>query len=216
MKYSLIGETAQFEKLGNDVLDNPAGNVGQAEVAPGVAVGQPLVIQAKQVKNGGVQVVHMDAALDCLATKFVGLAVAKAGFGAAPGEKHGESPRIVVATIIALREGGAAKFASPPDQRVFQQSSLLQVRQQSRNGLVGRPRMIHMFRHIGMLVPSRVGGFVRIVHLDVANALFRHPTSHKTLAAEIGRVLLIHAIHFQRFGRFVGQVERAGAFICMR
>ena len=41
----------------------PPGNVGQAKVATGVTVREPLVVKAHQVQDGRVQVVHVDAIL---------------------------------------------------------------------------------------------------------------------------------------------------------
>ena len=57
----VIGESprsgASREGSGQDVVHHPAVDVGQAEVAAGVAVGQPLVVEAEQVQDRGVQVV---------------------------------------------------------------------------------------------------------------------------------------------------------------
>jgi len=41
-------------------------DVGEAEVAPAVAVGSFLVVEAHQVQDRGVQVVHMHPVLDRL------------------------------------------------------------------------------------------------------------------------------------------------------
>ena len=46
-------------RLGEDVLDHPAGHVCQPEVPAGVAVGQARVIQPHQVEQRRVQVVHV-------------------------------------------------------------------------------------------------------------------------------------------------------------
>ena len=43
--------------LGQDLVDNVAKNVGQAEISARVAVGQLLVVEPQQVQHGGVQVV---------------------------------------------------------------------------------------------------------------------------------------------------------------
>src|SRR5262249_37745721 len=44
-------------RSGEDLADHPAVDVGQAEIATRIAVGQSLVVQAEQVEDGGVQVV---------------------------------------------------------------------------------------------------------------------------------------------------------------
>ena len=60
---------------GDQVVDDAAVDVGQAEVAAGVAVGELRVVEAEQVQDGGVQVVDVDRVLDGLEAEFVGRAV---------------------------------------------------------------------------------------------------------------------------------------------
>ena len=55
-----------------------AGNVGQAEVAALVAVGEPLVVDAQQVQHRGVQVVDVDEVVDGVVAELVGRAVGDA------------------------------------------------------------------------------------------------------------------------------------------
>ena len=50
-------------------------NIGQAEIAAGVAVGESLVVEAEQVQDRGVQVVDVDLVLDRVEAEFVGGAV---------------------------------------------------------------------------------------------------------------------------------------------
>ncbi len=61
--------------LGEDVLDDRAVHVGQAEVAALEAVGQPLVVDAQAVQDRGVQVVDVDRLLGDVVAEVVGLAV---------------------------------------------------------------------------------------------------------------------------------------------
>ena len=50
-------------------------NVGQAEISPGVAVCQALVVQAELVQDRGLQIVDVDRVLDDVKAQFVGLTV---------------------------------------------------------------------------------------------------------------------------------------------
>ena len=52
-----------------------AGDVGQAEVAAGVAVGELRVVEAQQVQDRGVQIVDVNSVLDGLEAELVGGAV---------------------------------------------------------------------------------------------------------------------------------------------
>ena len=72
-----------FADLAQNALDYFAVNVGQAEIAAGVAVGQGGVIDAELVQHGGVQVVDRDAVLDSLEAELVGRAIGKSALEAA-------------------------------------------------------------------------------------------------------------------------------------
>ena len=56
-------------------MDDVAGDVGQAEVAAGVAVGEAFVVEAEQVQDRGLQVVDVDRVLDDVEAEVVGAAV---------------------------------------------------------------------------------------------------------------------------------------------
>ena len=53
-----------MESLRDEAVDNVAVDVGEAEVAAAVAVGEALVIEAEEVEHGGLQIVDVDAVLD--------------------------------------------------------------------------------------------------------------------------------------------------------
>src|SRR5687768_16695030 len=59
-------------ELGQNAVGDLAGGVGEAEVAAGVAEGEPLVVQTQEMQDRGVQVVHVDDAFDGGAPHFVG------------------------------------------------------------------------------------------------------------------------------------------------
>ena len=54
------------------ILDHSAAHIGQAVVAALEAVGEPGVVQAQQVQQRGVQVVHMDGIGHDVEAEFVG------------------------------------------------------------------------------------------------------------------------------------------------
>src|SRR5437588_1383890 len=56
---TLFPYTTLFRSSRQDVTHDGAADVGQAEIAAGVAVGQPLVVEAQQVQHCRVQVVDM-------------------------------------------------------------------------------------------------------------------------------------------------------------
>ena len=80
-------------------MDDSASDVGQAEVAAGVVVRQPLVIHAEQMQRGRVQVVHVDFVLDRVMSPLVGLAVSDARLYAASCQPDREAAGIVVSAM---------------------------------------------------------------------------------------------------------------------
>src|SRR5438270_13824962 len=88
-----------------------------------------------------VQVVDVDAVFDRVHAQLVGGAVHQAALHSAAGEEHGKARVMVIAaglgTLFQLGVRSAAKLASPDDERVIEQTALLQVGEQRRRRLVG-------------------------------------------------------------------------------
>ena len=96
-------------------MDDSAFHISKTEVSTGVAVGELFVVEAEGVKDGGVEITHVDAVLNGYAANFVSGAVAYAGLDAASGKENGETSGVVIAAVLALGERGASEFAAPPD-----------------------------------------------------------------------------------------------------
>ena len=115
-------------RLRQNFLHHVAVDISQAEVTPGIAIGQSLVIESQQVKQGGVEIVHVNLVLDCLVAELVGCAIGEAGLDATASQPGREPLGIVIATKIAsgsflfsgiLNVGRAAEFTAAPDDSVF-------------------------------------------------------------------------------------------------
>jgi four helix bundle protein len=102
--------------LSEDPSVHLAMNIRQAEITAAVAVCEPLVIEAHQVQDGGVEIVDMHAVLDGVNSEFVGRAVDHAAADSATGHPHGETGAVVVAAALALGSGRASEFAAPQHQ----------------------------------------------------------------------------------------------------
>ncbi len=102
-------------------------DVGEAEVAAGVVVGEALVIEAEEVKDGGLEVMDVDFVLGDVEAEVIGLAVG-AGLGAAAGHEGGEGLGVVVAARFAAEggvgfdHGGAAEFSTPDDESFVEEA----------------------------------------------------------------------------------------------
>jgi len=67
---------------GEDVANNFSVNIGQAEVAPGITVGEAFVVKAEQVKNRRLQVVKVHPVFRGIIAVVVCVSVGDARFDA--------------------------------------------------------------------------------------------------------------------------------------
>src|SRR6185437_5230384 len=210
---SCVGEPlieSPFLESGQNLVDDIAINVGQPIVAPAPAVGQPLVVHAHQMQQRGVQIVDVDFVLDRVPAEFVGGAVDDASLHAASGKPHRKAERMMFAAVGPFRGRRAAEFASPHDQRVFQQAARFQVLQQSGDRPIGRRAALgQRVFDLAVVVPARSVG---VVNLDEPHPAFDQSPRQQALAAEdVGR-RLADAIQSPGGFGFSIQVERLGSF----
>src|SRR6185503_16847594 len=110
--WSLSGRMVRDQAVsGEHGVNYFAMDVGQSHVASAPAIGELLVVDAKQMQHGGVEVVDLALVLDGLVAVFVCGAVDGAAFDTAAGQPDREAERIVIAAVGALGEGRAAEFA---------------------------------------------------------------------------------------------------------
>lgn len=86
-------------------MHHVAFDIGQAEVAAGVAEGQPPVVEAHEVQNGCVQVVHVHAILDSSHSELIGRAISEAAFDSAAGDDHEHGKDKTMLTIQTYGTG---------------------------------------------------------------------------------------------------------------
>src|SRR5262245_36622767 len=98
---SIVPQAGDREQasLCQDAFHYVAVDVGEPVVAAGVAVGEALVIDAHQMKDGGVQVVNVDLVANGVPAKLVCGAVGDAALDAAAGQPHGKAKWVVVAAV---------------------------------------------------------------------------------------------------------------------
>ena len=91
-------------------------DIGEAEVAALVAIGEFLVIDPEEMKEGGLEIVDADRVAGDAVSELIGFPMDVAGFEATAGGPDGVALAEVVAAVpgladIALNEDGAAEFA---------------------------------------------------------------------------------------------------------
>ena len=105
--------------------DDVALDVREAIPTSLVLEGQPLVVDAEQVEQRGLEVVDVHRVAHDVVPELVGLAVRDAALHAAAGHPDRERSRMVIPPVVvdrqlALRVVGAAELAAPDHERMRQ------------------------------------------------------------------------------------------------
>src|SRR6185312_8670618 len=134
--------TNELKSLCEHLLNDLAVHVGQAEITSLESIRQFLVIDSQRTKNGGLQIVDGHRVGDDVVAVLVGLADNSTALHAATGDPHAEIARMVIAAVIgvgelALAEHRPPELATPDDERVVEQTALLQIGDEGGGGLIG-------------------------------------------------------------------------------
>ena len=115
---------------------------------------EAVVVEAKLVEHGGVEISHGDDVFDRVVAEFVGFSVAVALLYATSCHEHGIAFDVVVAAI-ALCHWRATEFAAPYDKCVFEHAAAFEVADESCCGLVGGAAGdVHVANEVAMVVPT--------------------------------------------------------------
>jgi hypothetical protein len=154
-------------------MEDLAVDVGQAEVASSMMVGQFFVIESHQVEHRGVQIVHMYGVLDSAVAEIVGCSVSHPASNTAAGHPDGVTVVVVVATgrISFCLEWDfdgwcPPKFSTTDHESLIQQASLSQVGQQGSDWAVSLATQLRML--VGQI-------FMRVPWLDIAMVTLHDP-----------------------------------------
>ena len=129
----------------DDVMHDVSVDVGQAIVASLMAIGKAFVVDAEEVKAGGVEVVDVNFVFGDAESKFVGGTVGESALHTSTRHPDAEAFLVVVASgwrlgtgagTVFLHHRRAAEFAAPDDEGVVEESPLFQVGEQTGAGLV--------------------------------------------------------------------------------
>ena len=86
------------------ILRRRTNTAGQAEIAVGVVVGEPLVSKAHQREQRGVEVHRVHPALDGVTGELISGAVGVACFYQAAGEPHRVAVDVVIAAVAGMAD----------------------------------------------------------------------------------------------------------------
>ena len=115
---------------------------------------------------------------------------------------------VITSVVATLNHRSSPEFSAPNHDRIFQESSFLQIHHQSRAGLIGiQSILFDSACQITVLVP----GFVK--QLNKSHAPFDQSSSQQTVASKIRFLWILDAVaieHFFRLTAQIHQLRRAG------
>ena len=124
------------------------------------------MIKTQQVQQRRVEIVNVYGIFAYVESEVVGRSVDVTAFDATAGEKHREGSIVVVAAIAALSHGRATEFAAPDDEGIVEKAAVLEVLDESGDGLVG---VLAVFRERFVQTAVLVPGFMeKLNEADVA------------------------------------------------
>ena len=163
-------------------------DVGEPHVTAAEADGELGVIHAQQVQHGGVQIVDLEAFIDCLVAVLVGAAVDGTAFHAATGHPEAKPKGVMVAAVISLRKRRAAEFTHPDKQRTVEQAAGFEVGQKRGDGLVDGLGIFF----VAVLEPAVLIPAIAIAagagELNEPHAALHQPAGDEAVAAECAGV----------------------------
>src|SRR5262249_24183197 len=116
-------------------------NVGEPIIPALEAIGEFLVVQAHEMKNGRLEIVNVDTVFDGVIAEVIRCSVSNAGLDAAAGHPNGEGVLVMVPakpfrSVALFVHRRSAEFPSPNNKSAVQQTATLQISNQSGNRLI--------------------------------------------------------------------------------
>ena len=94
------------------------------------------MIKPEGIQQRGMEVMHMHRVFDGMKSEIIRRSISQTTFNTSARHPHRECRRMMIAAVAIFDRWRSPKFRAPDNQRVFQHSSLLQIGQQSCDGLV--------------------------------------------------------------------------------
>jgi hypothetical protein len=117
-------------------------NACQAKIETLGSECKSLVIDAKQVKNGGVKVADMNRVVCCVVAEVIGRSVTEPGFDTTTGHPHGKATWMMIASSfwtipLSLACYAPTEFSAPNDESVVEHAASLEIHDECGTGLIG-------------------------------------------------------------------------------
>src|SRR6185295_15260267 len=136
-------------------MDNATMYVGKPEIAASVTVRKLLMIEAEEVQQSRMQIMHVHFVLGSGKAEFVRRAIDDATLQPSARQPSREAVRIVIAAVhhsgVRAEIGQfhsrcAAELSAPKHDRIIEHPTLLQILEQGGNRLIALPGEAAMIR----------------------------------------------------------------------
>ena len=121
-------------------------DAGQLGLKALEVVGEPLVVDAEQVQERGLEVSDVHRVFNNVVGELVGFAMDDAALDAAARHPEAEAARVMVAAVVgrselALGVDRSPELAAPEDEGVFEEASLFEILDEGKGGAVDVSRL---------------------------------------------------------------------------
>ena len=205
--------TNDFFPLREDLFNNAAMHIGQAVVSALEAERQAGVIEAQAIEQRGIEIMDVNRIASDVEAVIVGLAKSLSAANAAAGEPHCEAAAMMITAVglgsqLPLAVNRTAELASPDDQRLVEQSALLQISYERGTSLIDAAALQMKFRgQVVVLIPAAM------IKLDEPHAPLDQPPRQQTVRRKRSGATSVLAVQLKgRFalGREVRQLWHGG------
>ncbi len=204
--------TLRFDPAMEGVAATQKTSIVASKSPPGVAIGEPFVIDPQQMQHRRVQVVGVDGSFTGEDAVFVGFPVNHPAPYAAARHPGGEAEVMVLASgmVGLLVKGSPSKLRGPDDEGALEHAALFQVGEQAGDGLVDRLRETLVVGHVAVRIPVRRG--THIDELEKTHAPLRESPRDETLPSEAARRAALESVELQGRVTFAGEIKGLRGF----
>ena len=178
-----------FWKSRNDIGNKFAMNIGQAEITSRMVVGESLMVEAHQMKNGGMPVMNMNTTIHRLGPVFIGRSMFDSTLDPATGHPHREPLGVVIPPIVVLSIRRTTEFSAAQNEGVFKHATLFEIGEQAGDRSVDlRATVDHRLSKVSVVIPAARRD------LDETDAGLRKLSRHEALPAEFSGRFVIESV----------------------
>ena len=199
-------------------LQDVSADIRQSTEASCVEVTQAFVVEAHQVEDRRMDVSDRDDLFGASQTELVGGADRRPALDVAAGHPHAQRPAVVITSGavrgLAVDERRTPHLRRPNDERILEETTLSEIGEQARDGLVDFTRMpFHARAHVAVVVPTVSADLNTVDDERVTHASLDETTREETLTPETGRRPLVKSVHLSHvlgLARDIHQLRRLG------